>query len=171
MNFTASHALFALASFLALGTPAAIAAENPQSAVTLDTALTDAHRLAAAKPGLAVVRVEGQSMLPFFGDGAVLVLRSMPAAQLHPGMLVVYTNNLGENVAHRIVAADGAGWIVQGYNNDQADTTRVTDANLHGVVYATFHSAAPSPTLVASRDALQLAALQGTPVVLAAPAK
>jgi len=170
MNFTTSRALFALASLLALGTTAAIAAENPQTAVSLDTALTDAHRLASAKPGLAVVRVEGQSMLPFFGNGAVLVLRQMPAAQLRPGMLVVYTNNAGESVAHRIVAADGAGWIVQGYNNDQADSTRVTDANLHGVVYATFHPAAPG-SAVASRDTLQLAALEGTPVVLAAPAK
>jgi signal peptidase I len=171
MNFTTARALLALASLLALAAPAAIAAENPQTAVTLETALADAHRLAAAKPGLTVVRVEGQSMLPFFGNGAVLVIRQMPAAQLRPGMLVVYTNGVGERVAHRVVAADGAGWIVQGYNNDQADSTRVTDANLHGVVYATFHPAAPSPTAAPGRDALQLAALEGTPVVLAAPAK
>ncbi len=170
MNFTATRSLLSLASLLLIGIPSSHAAENPQTAVTFETALADAHRLAAAKPGLAVVRVEGQSMLPFFGNGAVLVLRQMPAAQLQPGMLVVYTNHAGENVAHRIVAADGAGWIVQGYNNDQADSTRVTDANLHGVVYATFHAAAPSPAM-ASSDTLQLAALQGTPVVLAAPAK
>jgi signal peptidase I len=170
MNFTTSRALLVLASLLLVGTPAVHAAENPQTAVTLETALADAHRLAAAKPGLAVVRVEGQSMLPFFGNGAVLVLRQMPAAQLRPGMLVVYTNSVGENVAHRIVAADGAGWIVQGYNNDQADSTRVTDANLHGVVYATFHPESPSPA-AATRDTLQLAAWSGTPVVLAAPAR
>lgn len=30
-------------------------------------------------------------------------------------------------------------WTVRGYNNDSPGTTWVDDANLHGVVYATFY--------------------------------
>jgi signal peptidase I len=145
-----------------------VAADNPRSGVPFATALADAHRLVAAKPSLSVMRVAGNSMLPYFGDGAVLVLKPAAAAALRPGMIVVYTNRFNETVAHRIIAADGDGWIVQGYNNDHADSTRVTDANLLGAVYATFRSAAPVAT---SADAAFMAAASATPLALAAPAR
>ena len=161
--------LLAITALLAAPASALATAENPASAVSLETALADAHALAARKPGLAVVRVEGTSMLPYFGDGAVLVLRQMPAARLQAGMLVVYTNRFGETVAHRIVAADAVGWIVQGYNNATPDSTRVTDANLQGVIYATFH-ATPRPAGSPATGLLALT-LASTPVALAAPAR
>ena len=137
------------------------AAENPRTQVPLDTALADANALAARKSGLAVVHVQGDSMLPYFGDGAVLVIKPAAASQLRPGMVVVYTNAFNETVAHRIVSADAGGCTVQGYNNTRADTTRVTAANLQGVVYATFHSAADRPAT----------AIAGLPLVLAATAR
>jgi signal peptidase I len=155
-----------LAAFTLLATPA-LAAEGPRTAVSLNTALADARRLAEAKPGLSLVRVAGSSMLPYFGDGAVLVLRPTTAAKLQIGMIVVYTNRVGETVAHRIIAADGAGWIAQGYNNRLPDSTRVTDANLVGAVYATFHSTGNSSTPEIAASLLA----QGVPLALAAPAK
>lgn len=135
--------------------------------VQMDTALRDAHQLASLRDDLDVVRVEGRSMLPFFGDGAVLVVKTTVAAQnLRPGMLVIYENHLGERVVHRVEDHDRNGnWVVRGWNNVQSDSTRVSDRNLIGVVYATFH-AAPQ-VMVADAASLSLS----TPVALAAPAK
>jgi signal peptidase I len=159
--------LLAVLALLASAASAASAAEGPSSAVPFETALADARRLADAKPGLSLVRVAGTSMLPYFGDGAVLVLRPASAAKLQAGMIVVYTNRDGEMVAHRLIAADGAGWIAQGYNNGRPDSTRVTDANLLGVVYATFHSSGHGNTA----DLAASLRTPSIPLALAAPAK
>ncbi|HEY0944422.1 MAG TPA: signal peptidase I [Opitutaceae bacterium] len=140
---------------------------RPYAPFSLESALSDAHTLAARHTGAQVVRVEGRSMLPFFGDGSVLVVKGLSAAQVRPGMVVVYQNRFGETVAHRVIApAPGGGWVVRGYNNAEADTTIVDEANLVGVVYATFYSNGRAT------DADLLASLtQGTLLALAAPAK
>lgn len=154
--------LLALAG-AALLVGAAKAAENPVSGVTLTAALDDARALASGRGDLTVVRVEGESMLPFFGNGAVLVVKTIPVEKLRAGMVVVYTNRFNETVAHRLVARAGEGWTAAGYNNAAADSTPVNAANLVGVVYATFHSNA-RPAEIASLAA-------ATPVALAAPAR
>ena len=155
--------LAAASLFFAVG--GAVAAEKPSTGVSLSVALHDAKQLAAQNPALRVLRVEGNSMLPFFGSGAVLVVKPMPASGLRTGMVVVYTNRFNETVAHRVVARTEAGLEVRGYNNDRADSTAVTDANLIGVVYVTFHSNSQV-------DAPMLAAVNGgTQVALAAPAR
>ncbi len=154
---------------MALTWVGASAAEiHPAGPVAIDTALHDAHRLAAVRDGLQVVRVEGRSMLPFFGDGSVLVVKTMKAETLRAGMVVVYRNRFDETVAHRVEARGDAGWIVRGYNNADADSTAVTDENLLGAVYATFHSSG-KPALVKGVDYAAL--MNATPVALAAPAR
>jgi signal peptidase I len=155
--------LLALASFACVAS--VTAAENPRSGVSLAVALQDAKQIAATRADLRVLRVEGNSMLPFFGSGAVLVVKQMPAAKLRVGMVVVYTNRFNETVAHRVISSTEGGWQVQGYNNTSADSTLVNDANLVGVVYATFHSNARA-------DGSLVAAISGgTTVALAAPAR
>lgn len=135
---------------------------RPMTSVSLDTALTDAQKLAETRPGAQVLRIEGKSMLPFFGEGSVVVVKKIAAAKLRAGMVVVYTNRFGETVAHRLVAATESGWTAQGYNNTEADSTVVNATNLIGVVYATFHSNGHS----------ELAALvNAVPSALAAPAR
>jgi len=141
------------------------AAENPRSGETLTAALNDAHALSADRVDFKVVCVEGDSMLPFFGNGSVLVVKKISAAKLRAGMVVVYTNRFNETVAHRLVGLSEAGWEVKGYNNSKSDSTLVNEANLIGVVYATFHSDGRS-------DGSMLAAVSsGTSVALAAPAR
>ena len=143
----------------------AMAASNPVTGVSMVTALKDARDLAANRSDLKVLRVEGVSMLPYFGSGSVLVVKSLPAEKLRAGMVVVYKNRFNETVAHRLVNATAAGWTAAGYNNREADSTPVTAENLVGVVYATFHSDAVS-------DPLMLAAAGNTTLVaLAAPAR
>lgn len=140
---------------------------EPVSKVTLATALADAHRLAAPK-GDTVVRVEGSSMLPYFGDGSVLVVRAAAIDALREGMVVVYRNRFGETVAHRIEGRSGAGWTVRGANNAEADTTLVTSDNLVGTVYVTLYS---DPRGGAESVRLAGALAAGTTVALAAPAR
>lgn len=159
--------LFACVAVFAAG--AAGRAENtarPLSPVSLDATLIDAHRLASRHPGMQVMRIEGKSMLPFFGEGSVVVIKKIDDAKLRAGMVVVYTNRFGETVAHRLVDTTPGGWIARGYNNAEADSTVINRTNLLGVVYATFHSNGVSQTrgTVASLAAR-------TQVAMAAPAR
>jgi signal peptidase I len=138
---------------------------RPVTTVSLDVALTDARTLASRHAGMQVLRIEGKSMLPFFGDGSLVVIKKIESAKLRPGMVVVYRNRFGETVAHRLVETATTGWIAKGYNNAEADSTVVNDANMIGVVYATFHSSGRSATPA-------LAALAASiPSALAAPAR
>lgn len=163
-------ALNFLALTLAITSPllGTVARSNQAHFAPMSTAaaLHDARTLAERHPTARVMRIEGDSMLPFFGDGAVVVVRPMTADRVRPGMIVVYRNADNEQVAHRVTGASPDGWVVRGYNNEREDSTRVTDHNLAGVIYATFYSN-PRAT-----EANLLAALtNGVPVALAAPAK
>ena len=143
---------------------------EPTAKVELETALADARRLATAK-GDTVVRVQGRSMLPYFGDGSVLVVRATPVDALREGMVVVYRNRFGEMIAHRIEgrSRNGEGWIVRGANNADADSTLVTGENLVGTVYVTLYSDPRG----AAESAVRLAGGTGAgvAVALAAPAR
>jgi signal peptidase I len=140
--------------------------EVPVSPISLETALADARALAAQHANMSVMRIEGVSMLPYFGEGSVLVVKKINAARLHEGMVVVYTNRFGDTVAHRLTARVDGGWQVKGWNNDRADTTVVNATNLLGVVYATFQSSGS-----ASAPALYATTLNSVQVALAAPAR
>lgn len=174
MKFTPALAVILKAAALTLvvavaGAKAGVTnfSADPASKVSLATALADAHRIAALK-GDTVVRVEGVSMLPYFGDGSVLVVRSTAADALREGMVVVYRNRFGETVAHRLEARSGAGWTVRGANNAVADSTLVTANNLIGTVYVTLYS---DPR--GGAEAVRLAGVMAssTVVALAAPAR
>lgn len=155
-------AFFALSALTAAAMPASLrhgAAARAIGPVALSVAVSDANSL-AAKKGDRVVRVEGSSMLPYFGDGAVLVVRKGAVETLREGMVVLYRNRFNELVAHRIEARSGAGWTVRGANNAGADSTLVTAENLLGTVYATFYT-----------DAAPVAGALDAEVALAAPAR
>jgi len=161
--FTLTRHLLAITLLILAGEVSA--AGNPVSGVSLLTALNDANALAAHRTDLKVLRVEGVSMLPFFGPGAVLVVKALPVEKLRAGMVVVYTNRFKETIAHRLLGRTSAGWSAAGYNNTEADSTPVNSTNLLGVVYATFHSNAKvDPVMLGAVNA-------GTPVALAAPAR
>lgn len=137
-----------------------------RSNVTFSRALADATQVVAMKEGRWLARTAGDSMLPFFGADSITVMQRIASERLRPGMIAVYRNRDGEQVAHRVVEHTGAGWRVQGYNNDRADSTLVNDDNLLGVVYATFHTAG-----IPAEDSVTQALAAAVPVVLGAPAK
>jgi len=130
--------------------------------------MRDAHLLATRHDGAEVLKVSGQSMIPFFGDGAVLVMKPISSTELRPGMVVVYKNHFGEAIAHRVLSAVEGGWRVHGYNNDREDSTRVDQSNLRGVVYAIFH---PRRSRDLVTDATTVNLVSSTASVLAAPAR
>jgi signal peptidase I len=142
------------------------AGEAPISPISLETALADARALAAQHPNMTVMRIEGLSMLPYFGEGSVIVVKKISETRLRDGMVVVYRNYFGDTVAHRLVARVDGGWTVKGANNSRADTTIVTNRNLLGVVYAIFQTSG-----VASVPALRVTSLHSVQVALAAPAR
>ena len=157
--------LASTAVFLAVSGYASVV-ERPLSPVSLGNTLTDAHKLATRHGGMQVLQISGDSMLPFFGNGSVVIVKSIEASQLREGMVVVYKNRFGETVAHRLIASGKDGWTAQGYNNTEADSTLVDDSNLVGVVYTTFHS---NGQLGGEGTFASLA--QKTAIALAAPAK
>jgi signal peptidase I len=167
MTFAAHlRSLLAAALFCGVATVNAAIAERPLTSESLDTTLADAHRIAARHADLSVLKVEGRSMLPYFGDGSVVIVKKIDASSLREGMVVAYQNRFGETVAHRLIRAKADGWIAQGYNNRTADSTLVNAENLLGVVYVTLHSSGEI------NDAGALASLVAkTTTVLAAPAK
>lgn len=115
------------------------AAVNPVGAVDLGTVLSDAHGL-AGRVGGSVMRVSGSSMLPYFGDGAVLVVRPANFDGMRAGAVVVYRNRFGELVSHRLETRVADGWVARGANNRASDSTLVTAENLVGEVYVTLKS-------------------------------
>jgi len=143
----------------------ALAANVQAGNMTYDAAVSDALAVTAHRPELSVMRIAGESMLPFFGNNAVVVVKKIDAARLRAGMIAVYVNRFGEKIAHRVIAQVDGGWQVKGYNNDAADSTVVNGSNLLGVVYATFHSAGRAPVAIAA------AILPAIETVYAAPAK
>ncbi len=138
----------------------------PIAPVAQRDAVADALSLASTHAGAKVMKIAGVSMLPYFGEGAVVVVKPISEMQLRAGMVVVYRNNFGETIAHRLIARTATGWVAQGFNNRQADSTLVNSTNLIGVVYATFHTMGQQATngqLVATTTTVEVA--------LAAPAK
>lgn len=138
----------------------------PSSAVAPRNALADAKSIAAQYADSQVMRIAGSSMHPFFGEGALVVVKKIDSAKLRAGMVVVYTNRFGEKVVHRLLANRADGWVAKGYNNAREDSTLVNASNLVGVVYATFFTQAADLKQLASDSSL--AAVE---VALAAPAK
>lgn len=131
-------------------------------------AVVDATRLAQQHAGAQVARVVGDSMVPFFSGGDVVVFKPIAFSQVKVGMIVVYENAWGETVAHQVVRVTEEGLITRGYHNREADSTRVTTANFRGIVYGTFHA---YDTGVFAFDLQSLALYRAVTLVLAAPAK
>ena len=100
----------------------------------------DAEAVVAMGKGRMTVIGAGDSMLPVYGEGTVLVLSTINFAELKAGMQVAYMNKGGREVVHVLVSYEDSshGWLVRGLNNEAEDYARVTRDNLIGVVYASF---------------------------------
>ena len=98
-------------------------AERPLTGESFDTTLADAHRIAAKRADLSVLKVEGRSMLPYFGEGSVLLVKTIDAASLREGMVVAYKNRFGEMV-------DGRGSAIGDDGNAHATRDTAQERNV-----------------------------------------
>lgn len=101
-----------------------------------------AEKFAATHARCDVMVGRGDSMLPLYHDRTVLVVQTVPMAELRAGMTVVFIGDQGRPVAHALLEKTPAGWRVRGVGNREADRTRVRRENLLGVVVRAY---APAP--------------------------
>jgi hypothetical protein len=119
--------------------PTAVAALSPAAEVVPPfEALRLGRAYVAAHPGTDYLVGSGTSMLPLYPDHTVVVVQPLAPAELKAGMTVVYSNESGRPVAHVLVKKTSDGWVVMGVGNTDCDSTRVTAANLQGVVVKAF---------------------------------
>ena len=104
-NTAARQSLFVSMTLLALAVTTKVSAAN----MIYEAAVADALTVAAYRSELSVMRIAGQSMLPYFGDDAVVVVKKIDAARLRVGMIVIYVNRFGEKIAHRVISQVNGG--------------------------------------------------------------
>jgi hypothetical protein len=99
-----------------------------------------ANRLSKIAPRSTVLVGHGNSMLPLYPDGTILVVQEIAWRNLTPGMSVVYgadVNNPYNLVCHVIEErASEREWSVRGLGNAEPDRILVTPENYIGVVIA-----------------------------------
>lgn len=132
----------------------------PRSDVPFSTAISDALHVAQQKPTWEVMVAKGDSMVPHYGDGSVLVVDALPFENLRPGMIAVFKDAAGDWVGHFIQARGAEGWITRGINNSRADAAELTESNYHGVIFGVLNSAG------ADAAGLALAQGHGIPTVI-----
>ena len=142
---------------LALGAffPTTARAVAPNSGVPFVQALSDAQSVANMNSNWQVFMIKGQSMEPQFGKNSMLVINKCGFDALRPGMIVIYRDDSGDMVAHRLVEKTADGWIAKGQNNDKADPGRVTASNLQGAVFAIIHYKAGSDQLASVNPSIK----------------
>lgn len=118
---------------------------TPQSTASSRDVHQATHTVHNTGDDRILVRVTGDSMLPKFGDGTLVVVEETPFGELKEGMTVVYRASNGDFVVHNLVRQSGGGWIARGINNPSFDKELVTGRNYIGVVYGTFFPGAERP--------------------------
>jgi signal peptidase I len=103
-------------------------------AVDTSAAVRQAHAFVAAHPGSVIALGMGDSMLPLYRDGTMVVVERRPLNSLKPGMTIVFKSAEGWSVAHALVEKTSDGWVTMGIHNPEPDGALVTDQNYVGVV-------------------------------------
>ena len=123
-------------------------------------------------PGCEVLVGSGDSMLPLYRDGTVLVVKPVAMADLRRSMTAVFIGDRGRPVAHVLTEKTSRGWRAMGVGNRERDTTSVRYDNLIGDViraYAvrpTNALASDFPTAISSMP-MTLAKSPATPGMIA----
>jgi hypothetical protein len=119
--------------------------KSPRAVVLAETdAWRRAGELAGITSGAFVLVGGGESMLPLYAPGTILVLRQCSYEKLERGQTALYRNRTGKVVAHVLIAKARDGWRVAGLNNRIHDMEPVRAENLVGVVIAAFQPLATS---------------------------
>ena len=118
---------------------AKIAAQTPApKIVTEGEQMKAAQKAAAAIDGAQTFWGIGHSMEPLYAPNTAVVVKPVAYDDIKKGMTVVYVKSNGKVVAHSVIDEDRKGYVVQGVNNDEADSESVNESNLIGVVVAAY---------------------------------
>jgi signal peptidase I len=145
--------MLALCLTTAVLVPATAAAASTDAEVPFTQALADAQQVTNLNSGWKVYVSQGESMLPQIDHNSLLLVAKTDFDKLSPGMLVVYRDNAGDLVSHRLISRTNDGWVAKGLNNYREDPGLVTRDNLQGVVFGTMKYAAGSDKLAATDTA------------------
>ncbi len=103
--------------------------------------LREAEKTAAQIKNAITLWGVGQSMEPLYAPNTAVVVAPIKYDDVKKGMTVVYVKRNGRRVAHSVIGETRGGYLVQGINNDEADTEVVNEGNLIGVVVQAFATA------------------------------
>lgn len=119
---------------------------SPPVAVVTQNPWKEAEAVARFVPNSSTVIGHGESMMPLYPPGTVLVLQRLLWENLRPGMTVIYSRNPDNPyymVAHALLAREHDEWVAQGLANREPDRTLVTRDNYVGTVVAAFRKETP----------------------------
>jgi len=120
----------------------AILAQTPAPRlVTEGEQLKQAQQFAAQIKDATAFLGIGQSMEPLYAPNTAVVVAPISYNNIKKGMTVVYVKHNGRRVAHSVIGETRDGYLVQGLNNDEADTEVVNEQNLVGVIVQAYASA------------------------------
>lgn len=121
---------------------AAILSQTPAAQIVCEGhQMEQAEQAASQMAGAQAFWGVGQSMQPLYTPNTALVVKTISYNQVKKGMTLVYVKKNGRVVAHSVVDEDAKGYVVQGVNNNDADTESVNEHNMIGVVVAAYASA------------------------------
>lgn len=98
--------------------------------------LEDAQSILALNPGWTLLRCQGDSMKPYFGENDLIIIERNQFDSLDLGMIVVYRDNSGDRVAHQVIARVKENFRARGHGNALHDRILVSKSNYLGTVVA-----------------------------------
>lgn len=153
-RFTLLLSQLILASSLLLLSGCATEPIAPQSNLPRAKAIAIAQQTADALGGRVFTIAPTGSMKPTLDENSVVAVETVTYDNLRPGDIVIYRDEAGLPIVHRLHHKDGNRWIVLGDNNSTVDRETVTPANLVGRVCAIFYTSPgvgpDSPTALAA---------------------
>ena len=116
----------------------------PQSSLPRSKALAIAQHTADTLGGRVFTIAPTGSMKPTLDENSVVTVEIVKFDDLRAGDIVIYRDNAGLPIVHRLHQRNGGRWIVLGDNNSSADRETVTQTNLVGRVCAIFYTSSGS---------------------------
>lgn len=114
----------------------------PRSSVSREHALSLAQITAATVGGQVFTVAPTGSMKPTLDESSVVTVEKVAFSELRAGDIVIYRNDVGLPIIHRLYEQHGGGWLVLGDNNGSVDREAVTKQNFVGRVCAIFYTSA-----------------------------
>ena len=136
-----------------------VSSAAPRSTITRAKALTLARQVAESINGKVYAVAPSGSMLPTLDEGSIVTVEHVTLDKLDRGDIVIYRNNCGKVVIHRLYERHDSRWFVLGDNNPSVDRETVSSENLLGRVCAIFYTSTNAALLTRATPPVPLTAV------------